>query len=237
MSYTLVDTYTNGNTSVACSLFIAIVRDPGSASVSQRKTVRKGIITALDRVLNSYAIKGYTVEVYDGGSDLATELDNCSGELIPCFDSWRNNNNLTTTGAWLCVVDRQSYGRGAAASNGGAWVDDKGAFVNGKIDEKDKFKKTAVHEVWHEFSESDCSDVQNLYMSGNIHTLGTEIEKSGNKVLTPFAQGEEAAENGTCNVINWSGTYDPTLTSSSCTEDAIEHSGEHHISAHYEDVC
>lgn len=195
------------------------------------------ITGGLKHAYNDNMISGYLVKAYDTVYD-----PTCPDELLPEFETWRNDHGYTETGVHLLinscpqdtVVPGTSDGDEAFQTDSDAHAS---TYENGRG--VGSFRGTAMMEPLHSWVSSDCSDVQDMMAKNkdgdgwNEHTLGTVVigEHFGLRYNTPLAGGDYSVKNGQCR--DSEGTADnETSDLSHCTREALQFSAEHQDGQH-----
>jgi hypothetical protein len=158
----------------------------------------------------------------------------CDGDILDQWDTYRTDQGWTADGSHFIAVNCGGSPAGAASPSGDSWKTDRSSYAKtyGNDDGKQSFKHTAAHEMLHNhLSSYGCDDVQSLTCSHNSeHSLGDVVYRDGQYLETPMA-GKKHWDGGDC--VYYGDDYDGiTMDLSSCTQQALAYSAEHHDDQH-----
>jgi hypothetical protein len=227
------DGYTDAWSTARCYIYedAGADRDYTDAAFSH---VRDG----LRQAHNADKIHGYVVKSYNTRHD-----PTCPDELLPEFETWRNNHGYTERGVHLLVNSCPQDTVVPGTSDGDpAFTTDSDAHASTYENSRslDPFRGTSMMEPLHSWVSSDCADYVQPMMAKeqdgdgwNEHTLGTVVEEGywNIRYNTPMAGGDYSVKNGSCNDDGGTANNE-TSTISRCSEDALEYSAEHQHGFH-----
>lgn len=230
MGYTYITSTSGGDTGANCRPLVYVLKTQSGYS-TDRSNAADGIAASLADALNSGFIKGYIV--YEYNIDLSFD---CSSELLPQLEDWRNSNGFTNDAVYL-AAHRCDTNNPGVSDGRNAWMYPSDAHAKANRSSTARFKNSASHEVMHSYVVHSCDKVNSMTTDvGKEHDLGTIIDPYGAEEYTPFGRSS-SVERGTCSVDNGGTIENVTQELSSCTKKGLKYSANHTFNGHLEDAC